>query len=189
MLSSDPRAMNLLALGMAKITYGALTILRRHLGNDLELAQIGFAVVMRTRRDWFQVVESNGLTADTLLKMASHRGYYTSVNEIHQYTSINRASVRRKLNKLKELGIVEKIDDDKWHLVDLKHGIEEMPAVMLRDLLHNYVTVTNKLEEVLPEEIRPIMRAALSDLDYIEAKALDDEEVEKKIKRGLEVRH
>ena len=51
MLTADPRTMNLVALGMAKVTYGALMILKRHLGNDLDLAMIGFAVVMRTRRD------------------------------------------------------------------------------------------------------------------------------------------
>ena len=61
MLTTDPRTMNLVALGIAKVTYGALKILRRHLGSDLELALIGFAVVMRTWRDLFRMVEQHGL--------------------------------------------------------------------------------------------------------------------------------
>ena len=81
MLTADPRTMNLVALGMAKVTYGALRILRRHLGNDLELAMIGFAVVMRTRRDLFQLVERDGLNEDTIAEIASERGFYTSLNE------------------------------------------------------------------------------------------------------------
>src|SRR6056297_3851024 len=183
MLTADPRTMNLVALGMAKVTYGALRILRNHLGNDLELAMIGFAVVMRTRRDLFQLVERDGLNEDTIAEIASERGFYTSLNEIHQYTDINRATVRRKMNKLQELGILEKVDDDKWHLVDFEHGEEVRPAIMLRELLQNYMVVTNKLEALLPDDMQPMMRAALADLGSIEAKALLDDDVEWKIKR------
>lgn len=181
--------MNLVALGMSKVTYGALKILRRHLGNDLELAMIGFAVVMRTRRDLFQIVEKHGLNEDTIAEITSERGFYTSINEVHQYTDINRATVRRKLNKLLDLGILEKIDDDKWHLVDFEHGEHVRPAIMLRELLQNYMAITNKLEALLPEEVHPMMRASLADLGPLEAKALLDTDVEWKVKRKLEVKH
>ena len=189
MLTTDPRTMNLVALGMAKVTYGALRILRRHLGNDLELAMIGFAVVMRTRRDLFRLVERDGLTEESIAKIASERGFYTSVYEIHRYTDINRATVRRKMNRLQELGILEKVDGDKWHLVDFEHGEEVRPAIMLRELLQNYVTITNKLEALLPDEMQPVMQIDLTDLGPIEARALLDEDVERKVKRGLQVNH
>lgn len=189
MLTTDPRTMNLVALGMAKVTYGALKILSRHLGNDLDLALIGFAVVMRTRRDLFQLVERDGLTEATIAEIASERGFYTSTNEVSAYTGLNRATVTRKMKKLVEMGILERVERDKWHLVDFEHGEQVAPAIMLRELLQNYVAITNKLEALLPEEIQPMMRTALADLGQIEAKALLDEDVQRKIKRGLEVNH
>lgn len=189
MLTSDPRTMNLVALGMAKVTYGALKILRRHLGDDLDLGLIGFAVVLRTRRDLFQLVEQHGLTEGIIAGIASDRGFYTSINEISRYTDINRATVRRKMQKLEDLGILEKIDGDKWHLKDLEHGEEIRPAIMLRELLQNYMAITNKLEALLPEDMSPVMQQPLTELGSIEAKALNDTEVKRKIKRGLKVNH
>jgi len=87
---------------MAKVTYGALRILRKHLGDDLDLGLIGFAVVMRTRRDLFQLVEQHGVNEQTLAAISNERGFYTSINEISQYTDINRATVRRKMQKLED---------------------------------------------------------------------------------------
>ena len=188
MLSNDPRIMNLVALGMAKITYGALRILRRHLGNDLELALIGFAVVMRTRRDLFQLVEREGLTEATVAEIASERGFYTSTNEVAAYTGINRTTVTRKMKALVEMGILERVDRDKWHLKDFEHGEEVSPAIMLRELLQNYLAITNKLESMLPEEILPVMQQSLADLGPLEARALLDDEIEYKRARRLEVR-
>lgn len=189
MLTVDPRTMNLVALGMAKVTYGALKILRRHLGDDLDLALVGFAVVMRTRRDLFQLVEKHGLNEETIAEISSERGFYTSINEISQYTNINRATIRRKMQKLEGLGILEKVDDDKWHLKDFKHGEEVPPAIMLRELLQNYMAITNKLENLLPEEVVPVMKQSLADLGSIEARALLEDEVCRKVERGLEVSH
>ena len=187
MLTIDPRTMNLVALGMAKVTYGALKILRRHLGDDLDLGLIGFAVVMRTRRDLFQLVERQGLNEETIAEIVNERGFYTSINEISQYTEINRATVRRKMQKLADMCILEKVDDDKWHLVDFEHGAEVRPAIMLRELLQNYMAITNKLEALLPEEVVPVIQLSLADLGPIEARALLADEVDKKIKRGLAV--
>src|SRR6056297_4136393 len=122
------------------------------------------------------------MNEDTIAEIASERGFYTSLNEIHQYTDINRATVRRKMAKLQDLGILEKVGDDKWHLKDFEHGEEIRPALMLRELLQNYLAITNKLESLLPEEIEPIMHQTLSDLGPIEARALLEDEVERKVK-------
>ena len=73
--------------------------------------------------------------------------------------------------------------------MDFEHGEEVRPAIMLRELLPNYMAITNKLEALLPDEMQPMMRTALADLGSIEAKALLDEDVERKVKRGLEVNH
>lgn len=189
MLTIDPRSMKLVALGMAKVTYGALSIMRRHLGNDLDLGLIGFAVVLRTRRDLFRLVERDGLTEATLAEIADETGFYTSVNEISTYTGINRATVRRKMAMLADLDILEKVADDRWHLKDFAHGEAVRPALMLRELLENYLAVTNKLEALLPDEVLPVMRKSLTELGPIEAKALLDDEVEMKLKRQLAVDH
>ncbi len=189
MLTTDPRIMNLVALGVAKVTYGALKILRRYLGNDLELGLIGFAVVMRTRRDLFQLVERDGLTEATIAEITSERGFYTSTNEVAAYTELNRATVTRKMKKLVEIGILERVERDKWHLKDFEHGEQVPAASMLRELLQNYMAITNKLEALLPEEVVPVMRQSLADLGPIEVTALLDGDVERKRKRGLEVDH
>ncbi|MFO7771394.1 MAG: HTH domain-containing protein [Roseovarius gahaiensis] len=181
--------MHLIALGMAKVTYGALRILRRHLGDDLDLGLVSFAVVMRTRRDLFHLVEQNGLNEETIAEISSERGFYTSINEISQYTKINRATVRRKMKKLEDLGILEKIDDDKWHLKYFEDSKDVRPAIMLRELLQNYLAITNTLEALLPDEIVPMMQQTLADLGPLEAKALLEEDVISKSKRGLEVKH
>ena len=188
MLTADQRTMNLVALGMAKISYGALRILRRYLGGDLEIALIGFAIVMRTRRDLFQLVEQHGMTEDTISKISNERGFYTSINEISQYTEINRATVRRKMLKLRDLGILEKVDDDKWHLKDFEHGSEVPAALMLRELLQNYLVITNKLEAMLPYEVLPVMEMPLTALGDIEAKALLEKDINNKMIRGLAVK-
>lgn len=60
---------------------------------------------------------------------------------------------------------------------------------MLRELLQNYVAITNKLQALLPEEVVPVMKKSLADLGHIEARALLEDEVLKKVKRGLEVDH
>jgi hypothetical protein len=62
------------------------------------------------------------------------------------------------------------------------------PAIMLRELLQNYMAITNKLEALLPEEVVPVMQQTLADLGPIEAKALLEDDVEWKIKRKLEVK-
>jgi len=51
------------------------------------------------------------------------------------------------------------------------------------------MAITNKLEALLPDEMQPVMWTALVDLGPIEAKALLDEDVARKVKRGLEVNH
>ena len=189
MLTYDPRLMNLVALGMAKVTYGALTILRRHLGNDLELALIGFAVVLRTRRDLFQLVERDGLTDETIAEIAGERGYYTSPYEITAYTGLNRMTVARKMTKLAEMGILDRVERDKWHLRDFAPGDDVPAALMLRELLQNYLVITRKLEAMLPEEMAPVLAQPLADLGPLEAKALLDEDIEFKRARGREVDH
>lgn len=211
MSTNDPN-LHLVALGVAKITYGTLKVLRRHLGGDLDLGLIGFAVVMRTRRDLFQLVERHGLNEEAVSKIASERGFYTSINEISQYTDINRATVRRKMQKLEDLGILEKVDGDKWHLKDFLHSEQARSAMLLRELLQNYVLITNKLDvllpegavptmqqslvdlggieaQTLPEVAVPTMQQSLADLGAVEARALLEDEIARKAKRALQVDH
>lgn len=105
------------------------------------------------------------------------------------YTELNRATVTREMKKLVDLGILERVERDKWHLKDFEHGEQVPAAIMLRELLQNYMAITNKLEDLLPEQVLPVMRQSLADLGPIEVTALLDEDVERKMKRGLEVKH
>jgi hypothetical protein len=56
---------------------------------------------------------------------------------------------------------------------------------MLRELLQNYMAITNKLEALLPEEVTPLMRKTLAELGPLEAKALFEDEVAEKVRRKL----
>jgi hypothetical protein len=105
------------------------------------------------------------------------------------YTELNRATVTRKMKKLVDLGSLERVECDKWHLKDFEHGEQVPAAIMLRELLQNYMAITNKLEALLPEEVVPVMQQTLADLGPIEAKALLKDDVAWKMKRGLEVKH
>lgn len=68
---------------------------------------------MRTRRGLFQLVEQRGLNDGTISEIVSERGFYIWINEIAKFTDMNRATVRRKIKKLEEIGILEKVNDDK----------------------------------------------------------------------------
>lgn len=184
MLSTDPRTMNLVALGVAKLTYGSLRTIAKYLGNDLELGLIGFAVVLRTRRDWFAYIERHSLSDEVIQQINEHIGYTTSVYEIAQFTGINRATVRRKLQKLEAIGIVEKLDERRWHLKDFQPNDQSGPAVMLREMLENYVTVTHALEQLLPEEVGYAKATARRKGFDFQPAALGDAEIEDKIRRG-----
>lgn len=184
MLSTDPKTMNLVALGVAKLTYGSLQTIARYLGNDLDLGLIGFAVVLRTRRDWFAYIERHNLSDDVIRQINEHKGYTTSVYEISQFTGINRATVRRKLKKLEEIGIIEQLDVQRWHLKDFAPGDKSGPALMLREMLENYVTVTHALEQLLPDEIDHAKQTARRKGFGFQPLALNEDEIKEKIKRG-----
>lgn len=188
MFASDTGLMSWVALATAKATYGALTILRRHMANDLDLALVAFAVIMRTRRDMFHSVELQILKKDIVVQTCTEPTFYTSINEISQHTNINRATVRRKMRKLVDLGMINKIDDDKWHWVDINVE-EDLPAtIMFRELLRNYFSTISKLEALLQENtLQENTMPLLSDLEASEAYALLESEVIRKTKRGLMV--
>lgn len=184
MLSTDPKTMNLVALGVAKLTYGSLSTIAKYLGNDLELGLIGFAVVLRTRKDWFAHIERHTMSEEVVGAINTHTGFTTSVYEISQFTGINRATVRRKLKKLEDIGILEQLDERRWHLIDFGPDDTSGPALMLRELLEKYVTVTHALERLLPDEVDHAKKTARGKGFSFEPAALSDNEIKDKIKRG-----
>ena len=184
MLSTDPRTMNMVALGVAKLTYGSLSAISKYLGDDLELGLIGFAVVLRTRRDWFEHVQHHGLTDEVVEKINKHKGYTTSIYEVANFTGISRATVRRKMSKLAELGIVERTEDGRWSLIDFKHGEASRPALMLREMLQSYITITHTLERLLPEQVDHVKALAEQNGASVKPYALLEDEAADKQKRG-----
>jgi len=187
-LSTDPRTMNMLALGVAKLTYGSLSAISTYLGDDLELGLIGFAVVLRTRRDWFEYVQQHGLTDEVIEKINSHKGYTTSIYEIANFTGLSRATVRRKMTKLAKLGIVERTKDGRWSLIDFKHDEPSRPALMLQEMLQRYVTITHTLERLLPDQIDHAKNLAKKSGACVKPYALLENEAAEKQMRGLVVK-
>lgn len=184
MLSTDPRTMNMVALGVAKLSFGSLSTMRRYLGNDLEMGLIGFAVVLRTRRDWFEYVHHHGLTDEVIGRINNHKGYTTSIYEIANFTGISRATVRRKMAKLEKLGIVERTNKGGWSLIDFQHGEPSRPALMLQELLRCYITVTQTLESLLPDEVDHAKALSAQGGAPLAPYALLEDEADEKRQRG-----
>lgn len=184
MLSSDPRIMHLVALAVAKFTYGSLSSIRTHLGPDIELGLVGFAIVLRTRRDWFLHVDKHGLSEELIEEIHRHRGYTTSILEISDFTGISRSTTRRKMQKLEELGLIEKVEGDRWHLRDLRHNDPNRPAMMLQEMLQSFVSIMDALEQLMPEEVDATKRKARAKGVAIAPFALLEDEAEQKEKRG-----
>lgn len=185
MLSTDPKVMNLIALGVAKLNYGSLMSIIRYLGNDLELGLVGFAIVLRTRRDWFEYVDKHGLSDEVIERINAHKGYTTSIYEIAQFTGLGRSTVRRKMQKLKDLNVIDKVADDQWHLMDFRHGEPSRPSLMLREMLQSYVTITHILEQLLPEEISAAKENASKRGVAVQPFALREEDIARKERRLL----
>ena len=184
MPSSDPRSMYLVALAVAKLSFANLSTLSKYLSDDLQLGLIGFAVVLRTRRDWFVHIRDHGLDTELTDMVNEHKGVTTSTYEIAAYTGLNRNTVRRKLARLADIGLLERTADGRWHLRDFDHEEAAPAAEMLRELLYSYVTITRDLEAVLPEEVAQATKAAQAeDLD-LRPYALLAEEMEEKLRRG-----
>lgn len=146
MIDTHENLLKLLALGMTKLSFGCLSIVHKHLGQDLELGLVGFAMVLRTRRDWLEHIARHGLSDATFAEMAHHPVYTASIYELSQFTGVDRATVRRKLHKLAELGLVERGADQRWHLLDFHtDGSPSAVLDLLRDLLLNYRDVSEQL--------------------------------------------
>ena len=184
MPSSDPRSTYLVALAVAKLSFANLSTLSKYLGDDLQLGLIGFAVVLRTRRDWFVHIRDHGLDAELADMVNEHKGVTTSTYEIANYTGLNRNTVRRKLERLADIGLLERTEDGRWHLRDFDHEEAAPAAEMLRELLYSYVTITRYLEAVLPEEVAQATKAAQAEELDLRPYALLAEEIEEKLRRG-----
>mgnify|MGYP002763832678 CR=1 FL=1 len=68
-------------------------------------------MVLRTRRDWFVHIRDHGLDAELADMVNEHKGVTTSTYEIAAYTGLNRNTVRRKLARLADIGLLERTAD------------------------------------------------------------------------------
>lgn len=185
MFGDNPDLMKLLALGAAKVSFGCLNAVNQHLEGDLQLGLVGFASVLRTRRDWFPFVEQNGINDAVVQELKAHPTYSTSIYELSNYIGMDRATVRRKLNKLAELGIMERDQDQRWHLVDFPtDGSVSRGFLLVRDLLALYLDVMSHLEALAPEEIGAIKQKLLSNPGAFSPAALNEQEMQAKEKKG-----
>lgn len=188
MFPPESEIIKLYALGAAKISFGCLRTIYRHLGSDLELGLVGFAVVLRTRRDWFDHIGEHGLTPETLAQLHTHPVFTTSIYEIATFTGMDRATVRRKLNKLAELGLVRRQPDRRWHLCDFNEdGSASIAVPMLQDLLATYTDISRQIEQSLPHSLSA-MRARLEVAEQnLAPAALDAGEVTQRRDKGYVV--
>lgn len=180
---------SLVSLSIIKTTYGVLTILQRNLGNDLDMALVSLAIALRTRSDLFEIEEQSSWDENAGAKIETEQHFYTSINEIAQFTEMNRATVRRKMLRLEVLNVIEKVSDDQWCFVDPNHETHSMLKVLHQQLLENYLHFGSKLAQFLPEEAKQLKRGVSSTPTTQTVKALQPEDVSKKLKRKLLVRN
>ena len=180
---------SLVSLSITKITYGVLTTLRRHFGNDLDLALVSLAAALRTRSDLCETEEQLNWDENVNAKIAAEQHFYTSINEIAQFTKMNRATVRRKMQRLAMLGVLEQVSEDKWYFIDPNHETNSRLKVLHQQLLENYLLSGSKLAQFLPEKAEQLKQGVRSITTTQTVKALQAEEVNKKLKRKLVVRN
>ncbi|WP_295544089.1 winged helix-turn-helix domain-containing protein [uncultured Thiohalocapsa sp.] len=181
---TDPsqNLLKLFALGMTKLSYGCLSIVHKHLGQDLELGLVAFAVVLRTRRDWFDHIARHGWQDGTFAELERHPVYTTSIYELARFTGVDRATVRRKLQKLTDMGLVERRADQRWHLLDFHTDGRPSPALdLLRELFGNYRAVSEQLEQLPPAALDGLHRHGAPERA---PKALSREECDEKQRKG-----
>lgn len=94
--------------GASRVWAAIYAAIGENLGKDLDLAAILFAVILRT-----QVApdETEALTERRGVQVAS---LTTTIYETAKVTGLNRATVRRKMFKLADMGLITRIDEDRW---------------------------------------------------------------------------
>lgn len=175
---------NSILLTSAKVSFGALSIMRHYMKDDVNQALVALAIILRTRRDIFSTTGEYDKT-NVNYQAKNDRGFYTSINEISQFTKINRATIRRKMQNLEKLGIIEKVDGDKWHFKEVDLNDDVPIANMLRELLLHYLSGVRKVEDFLPND----KMALFADKATVEVSALLHKDAISKTKRGLAVNH
>lgn len=107
-----------------------LMVLRTAYHGDLDLALVAFAVEARTRRLLSEVAprfSQPDMRAD--LSDFYRDSATTTVYEIAKLTGLDRATVRRKFRKLEQIGLVERLESGRWHLLDFA---EQAPSLQMQ---------------------------------------------------------
>lgn len=150
------------------------------MAGDLDLAFVALGVFLKTHSDTVQssnVIELRKSTID------DHKGrieFYTSINEISQFLDIDRATVRRKMQKLAILNVIQKVDVDKWCWLNTSCEKKSPQKIIFEKLLPNYIRCSIELSDILSED-----DFFANGSEASEVSALSIDEVLKKVKRGF----
>lgn len=179
----DPRKAALVALWSAKSTFSTLASLRAFFGNDLDLAKVAFTLALRTRPDFLTEPEED------FIKISGQPEYFLSKNlsatiyEISKYSAMDRATVRRKLKKLEELGFADRTEDGQWTLINFLKDDRGPAAQALSSLFRGYLEQTAELFKIITLDEMYKIQSNFHDVHEIKSVALSLDEVRAKVKR------
>lgn len=89
------------------------------------------------------------LNPDGLLASAIHPVRNTDVVQV---SGLPRETVRRKLERLRELGKVERLDDGRWQV--LRSGVDERTYEFTRETVKRFLQTARQIEAIL-ESVDP----------------------------------
>lgn len=99
----------------AKFCVLAFAAFEEHIDQDYDLAHILFVLILRTHEDAGALSKTR---RSGIGRLQGENGLLITANiyEIAKYTGMNRATVRRKMHKLAELGLITRLAHERWIL-------------------------------------------------------------------------
>lgn len=150
------------------------------MAGDIDLAFVALAVFLKTHSDTGQSSNVIEFRKSSISGDMNPIYFYTSINEISRFLDIDRATVRRKMQKLAKLNIIKKVDVDKWCWLNTSCENKSPHATIFEKLLPNYIRYLNELSDILPKD-----DFFANGSEASEILALSIDEVVNKVKRGF----
>ncbi len=180
----SPEASTRIALWTAKLTFGTLLTLRKFFDNDLDMANVAFALALRSRLDLPHARNLAPQNAEESLESMEKLMLTSSLYEVSITAGIDRATARRKLNKLRDLGYVARREDGRWELIDFHDPNNKSDAVAaLKSLLKLYLTGIKELQEHVPVSGLEMALEQLEEVAPPSNHALNEDEFSMKLKK------
>lgn len=102
-----------LLLQTSKLMFAIFAAIEEHIDQDFDLAHILFVMILRTQPDT-AANSAQRAPGPGRLNVENNLLITANIYEIAKYTGMNRATVRRKMHKLAELGLITRIAHERW---------------------------------------------------------------------------